>query len=87
MERFPYDKRLKVKLKQLIEKRKKHLKYLRKWDYKKFEWILEQLNIVYKPPPTESRWVTRKESLVKLTNKYCDNIRQEKLDELRLSTH
>jgi len=84
MERFPNDKRLKVNLKELIENRRKHLKYLRKWDYRKFEWLLDQLNIVYKPPPAESRWVTRKESLIKLTDKYCENLRQEKLSVLRL---
>ncbi|KAF7269349.1 28S ribosomal protein S15, mitochondrial [Rhynchophorus ferrugineus] len=83
MQRFPKDKRLKVCLKELIDKRKKHLKYLRRWDYKKFEWILDQLNIVYKPPPSEFRWVTRRESLVKLTDKYCEDIRKTKLDEYK----
>jgi len=51
MEQFPKDKRRKVKLKELIERRKKWLKFLRKWDYKRFEWLLERLNLVYKPPP------------------------------------
>lgn len=83
MEKFPKDKQLKVCLKQLIDKRKKHLKYLRRWDYKKFEWLLDQLNLVYKSPPSEFRWVTRKESLVKLTDKYCEDIRKKKLDEYK----
>ncbi|XP_060517246.1 small ribosomal subunit protein uS15m [Cylas formicarius] len=84
MERYPRNVRLKVKLKELIDKRKKHLKYLRRWDYKKFEWLLEVLNIVYKPPPNEFHWITRKESLVKLTNKYCENIKQQRLEVYRL---
>ncbi|CAG9772018.1 unnamed protein product [Ceutorhynchus assimilis] len=84
MERFPYNKRVKVNLKELIEKRKKHLRYLRKWDYKKFEWILEELNIVYKPSPTDPIPVTRKWSLEKLTDRYCEGIKQERLQELRL---
>ncbi|XP_050307331.1 28S ribosomal protein S15, mitochondrial [Anthonomus grandis grandis] len=85
LQRFPKNKKLKVCLKELIDKRKKHLKYLRRWDYKKFEWILDQLNIIYKPPPNEFRWVTRKESLVKLTNKYCDGIKEKRLAELKLA--
>lgn len=79
VERDPRNKILKAKLLELIDKRKKHLKYLRRWDYKRFEWLLENLNIVYKPPPNEFRWVARKESLVKLTDKYCENLREEKL--------
>lgn len=51
MEQSPKDKRLKVKLKELIELRKKWLKFLRKWDYRRFEWLLEKLDLVYKPPP------------------------------------
>ncbi|RZB39093.1 Ribosomal S15 domain containing protein [Asbolus verrucosus] len=80
MERFPRDKRLKVKLKELIDKRKKHLKYLRRWDYKRFEWLIEVLNLVYKPPPNKFHWITRKESLQKLTDKYCEGIREERLE-------
>ena len=83
MERFPRDKRMKVILKELIDRRKKHLKYLRRWDYKKFEWLLETLNLVYKPPPNEFHWITRKESLQKLTDKYCEDLKQERLDTYR----
>lgn len=84
MERFPRNKKMKVFLKELIDTRKKYLKYMRKRDYKKFEWLLEVLNIVYKPPPNHFHWVTRKESLQKLTNKYCDNIRNDRLDSYKL---
>lgn len=72
-----------MQLKELIDKRKKYLKNLRKTDYKKFEWVLEKLDIVYKPPPSEFRWVARKESLVKLTDKHCEKVKQDKLDALR----
>ncbi|KAJ8971068.1 hypothetical protein NQ314_000900 [Rhamnusium bicolor] len=84
MERFPRNKKLKVKLKELIDKRKKHLKYLRRWDYKRFEWLLETLDIVYKAPPSKFHWITRRESLQKLTQKYCEDIKQERLDAYRL---
>lgn len=83
VERTPWAKKRKVFLHELIDKRKKHLKYLRRWDYKRFEWLLEQLDIVYKPPPEQFHWITRKESLVKLTDKYCDNIKQDRLNDFR----
>ena len=52
MDEFPRNKKVKVQLKEMIEKRKKYLKYLRKWDYKRFEWVLQKLDLVYKPSPT-----------------------------------
>lgn len=36
---------------ELIDRRKQLLKFLRQYDYKKFEWILEKLNIEYKGHP------------------------------------
>lgn len=79
------NKRMKVYLKELIDKRKKHLKYLRRWDYKKFEWLIENLDIQYKPPPNYFHWITRKESLQKLTTKYCEDIKKERLEKYRAS--
>lgn len=75
----PRNSKMKVYLKELIDKRKKFLKYLRRWDYKRFEWILEKLDLIYKPPPNEFHWITRKDSLRKLTNIHCENIRNERL--------
>lgn len=83
MERFPQNKVVKVMLKELIDKRKRHLRYLRRWDYKRFEWILEKLDLVYKPYPAKFHWITRKESLQKLTEIHCDNIREERLGEYK----
>lgn len=83
MAEYPRNKVLKVKLKELIDKRKKFLKYLRRWDYKRFEWIIEKLDIVYKAPPTDNSQVTRKKSLRKLTDIHCEKIRQERLDAYR----
>ncbi len=79
MEQYPRNKRMKVELKELIDKRKKYLTKLRCWDYKRFEWILEKLDLVYKAYPSEYHWVTRRESLTKLTNIHCDTIRDERL--------
>lgn len=84
LERFPRNKRMKVCCTELVDRRKKKLKELRTVDYKRFEWLLEQLNLVYKPTPLDLHKVTRKDSLRKLTQKYCDNIRDEKLKEYKL---
>lgn len=83
LEKYPRDQILKVHLKELIDKRKKKLKFLRMWDYKRFEWLIEKLNIVYKPCPLENFPVTRKESLRKLTKIHCDNVRNEKLEKYK----
>ncbi|GLH10778.1 28S ribosomal protein S15 [Gryllus bimaculatus] len=73
------NKRMKVQLKELIDKRKKYLKYLRKSDYKRFEWLLEKLDLQYRPPPSNFHMITRKESLQKLADKYCEDLKQERL--------
>lgn len=84
IENKPQNKRIKVFLHELIDKRKKYLKFLRQRDYKRFEWLLEQLSLVYKPPPEQFHWITRKESLQKLTDKYCNDIKQNRLIEYHL---
>lgn len=83
LDKFPRNVKLKVALKELIDKRKKFLKYLRRWDYRRFEWMLEKLDLVYKPPPTEFHWVTRRESLQKLTDAHCEQIKEDRLAEYR----
>lgn len=80
MEDHPYSKQTKAFLKELIDKRQKHLKRLRIWDYKRFEWILEKLNLIFKAGPSVPGKACRKDSLRKLTQKYCDNIMEEKLN-------
>lgn len=54
MEHFhqnPYQISTKVYLKEKIEKRNRKLGKLRKYDYKQFEWILDKLDLYYKPRP------------------------------------
>ncbi|KOX74605.1 28S ribosomal protein S15, mitochondrial [Melipona quadrifasciata] len=72
--------KLRVFLKELIDKRKKFLKYIRRWDYKRFEWLLERLNLIYIPQPKIPGRVSRKDALRQLTKNYCDNIIQQKLN-------
>lgn len=83
MEKFPRQSAAKVHLKELIDKRKRFLRYLRRWDYRRFEYILEKLDLVYKPYPTHFHWITRKESLQKLTDIHCDTIRNTRLQSYR----
>lgn len=83
MDKFPRNKRMLVVCKELIDRRKKFLRHLRRWDYKRFEWVLEKLDLVYKAYPSEYHWITRKESLVKLSNIHCENIRNERLAHYR----
>ncbi|XP_006610375.1 28S ribosomal protein S15, mitochondrial [Apis dorsata] len=80
IENHPRNKKIKIFLKELIDKRNKHLKLMRKWDYKRFEWLLERLNLTYIAQPEDLNKVTRKNALRKLTQNYCDAIIQEKLD-------
>jgi len=87
LEEFPLDKHTKVRLKETIDKRKRHLKRMRELDYKCFEWALEQLDLVYKPfpPKTVYQRIERKRSLRALTQEYCDNMVQGRLNEYRES--
>lgn len=48
---FPRDRNSRVALKEIIDKRTKRLKQLRTWDYKKFEWLLDTLDLKYHPHP------------------------------------
>lgn len=79
LEKFPRNKRLQVVCKEMIDCRKKFLRHLRHWDYKRFEYMLEKLDLIYKAYPSQYHWITRKESLTKLTNLHCDRIRDERL--------
>uniref|UniRef100_A0A069DRB0 Small ribosomal subunit protein uS15m n=1 Tax=Panstrongylus megistus TaxID=65343 RepID=A0A069DRB0_9HEMI len=87
MERFPKNVRIKVRLKETIDKRKKLLKFLRTWDYKCFEWILDRLDLIYKPFPPQDVYkrVERKRSLRMLTDKYCEEIINEKIGKYKES--
>ncbi|XP_037035879.1 28S ribosomal protein S15, mitochondrial [Bradysia coprophila] len=79
METAQRNTQMKVQLNDLIAKRKKYLTKMRIRDYKRFEWLLEKLDLVYKAYPSYYHWVTRRESLTKLTQIHCDNIRDERL--------
>lgn len=83
MQEHPRNRRANVVLKELIEKRKRFLKLLRSWDYKRFEWILERLNLVYKPEPQKMGMISRKDSLRIATQNYCDDIVKKKRNQYK----
>ncbi|KAG5678703.1 hypothetical protein PVAND_008351 [Polypedilum vanderplanki] len=79
----PKNSRLKTLTKELIEKRKKYLKFLRRDDYKRFEYILEQLELKYVPYPNKFHWIARKEAMRALTKRFCRGIQIERLKEYK----
>lgn len=50
--KHPRNSMARTYVKEMIDKRKKWLSNLRRWDYRRFEWTLEKLNLVYKPIPS-----------------------------------
>lgn len=69
-----------VRLLELIDRRKKLLKNLRRMDYRCFEWLLEELNILYRPFPRSYTWITRKDSLKKLVKMHGEDLRKKRLE-------
>lgn len=68
-----------------IRKRLVLLRWLRQKDYKKFEWLLETLNIVYKPRPFVHEEIQRRVHQSRLTALWCDELRLHKLDTYKQS--
>jgi len=66
-----------------INTRRCLLRYLRQKDYKKFEWLLETLNIVYKPRPFEHEEIQRRVHQSRLTALWCDELRTHKMHQLK----
>ncbi|XP_045137153.1 28S ribosomal protein S15, mitochondrial-like [Portunus trituberculatus] len=75
--------RQRVALNERIARRKKLLKHLRRMDYKRFEWLIHKLDILYRPPPRYVRWVTRKISLRKLVHEHGRQVQVERLREYK----
>ena len=73
----------KWKLRRAVDKRRAQLGVLRKVDYPKYEWLLEKLNIVYKPRPFVFETVIRRRHTERLVNLLCDEIRAHKLQDLK----
>jgi len=92
IQQWPYKNQdMKHSLTHMISSRRNCLRQLREMDYKKYEWLLEKLNLLYKPMPWdeapgvhgEKEGVTRKKSLERLTDLWCEELRRHRLAALR----
>nr|CAG4645650.1 EOG090X09BQ [Lynceus sp. MCZ IZ 141354] len=70
-------------LKEMIDRRNKFLRQLRLRDYRRFEWLLQELQIRHKALPTKAVFLTKKQNTIKLTQKYCDDLQARKMTEYR----
>nr|CAG4641016.1 EOG090X09BQ [Eulimnadia texana] len=68
----------KVFLKEAIEYRQKLLKHLRRMDYRRFEWLLEKLNLL-RFSRTHCK-ITRIDSLQRLTKIHSTSVREKRLE-------
>jgi len=82
---WPYKNQpVKNKLTYLIASRRKMLIALREEDYRKYEWILEKLNLFYKPVPKYDHVeVSRRASIERLTDIWCQELKQNRLDKYK----
>ena len=71
------------KLAKIVNHRKNRLAVLRELDYPKFEWLLEKLDLVYKPLPLVETRVIRRKHTEMLTNLLCDETRTFKLQSFK----
>lgn len=62
---------------------------LRRVDYRQYEWILERMDLQYKPKPHKENeiMIARKEGLRQLTDAYCADLKAKKLDDYRKELH
>jgi len=82
IEIYPYKNiPLKHDLTYKIALRRSLIAKLREQDYRKFEWLLEKLNITYKPVPVYDHIeVSRKACIERLTDMWCDELKSHRLD-------
>jgi len=85
---YPYKcQPMKACLTRKVTSRRKDLEQLRSEDYKKYEWLLEKLNLFYKPMPWDAprgvlidkQNIARKASIEKLTDLWCSELRRHRL--------
>jgi len=63
-----------------IAERRKFLAELREKDYRKYEWLLERLNLFFKPVPKYDHVeVSRKASIERLTDIWCEELKKHRL--------
>lgn len=65
------------------------IRQLRRIDYKQYEWMLEKLDLQYKPKPTKAyeQEIERRAGLKQIATEYCQDIRTKKLESYRKQLH
>jgi len=90
---YPYKNQpVKHMLTHKISSRRKLLRMLREQDYKKYEWLLEKLNLLYKPMPHDApdgvmipkENIARKASIEKLTDLWCEELKRHRLNAYKM---
>jgi len=78
------NKRLKACLVETIQYRSKMLKFLRRYDVDRYNFVKEKLEIVHEPYPLGigHQPITRKGELRKLTAEYCKDLKEQKMKQL-----
>lgn len=67
-----------------VNSRRAMLRRLREMDFKRFEWLLEKLDLVYKPRPFANYdKVIRPERMTRLTDLWCVELKQHRLKEMQ----
>merc|ERR1712080_632733 len=88
IQQYPYKNQpLKHVLTHAVSARRKKLAFLRENDYKKYEWLLEKLNLLYKPMPydrpegvkQEKENIARKASVERLTDLWCEELQNHRM--------
>jgi len=81
---FRKDKIAKMRLIELIHKRKRLLKQLRRRDAEKFSWLTSELKLQLLPDPTPERMtLSRREKREKAAREATEALKQKKMEELR----
>lgn len=92
IQQWPYKNQpMKHSLTHRVSARRELLRRLREQDYKRYEWLLEKLNLLYKPMPHDTgpgvlgvkENVERKKSIQRLTDLWCDELQKHRLGAYR----
>jgi len=92
IKQWPYKNQpMKHHLTHMVSSRRNMIRILRESDYKKYEWLLEKLKLLYKPMPWDAEPGTlnrkenieRKKSIEKLTDMWCDELQRNRLTAYR----
>merc|ERR1719361_1861422 len=91
IKQWPYKNQpMKHHLTHMVASRRNMIRKLRESNYKKYEWLLEKLKLLYKPMPWDAvpgvagkENIERKKSIERLTDMWCDELQRHRLTAYR----